>query len=139
MNKKIINELLLHGKKTKSEKIWLKSIKSLNKLDLKNPKKLINRSIINVSPLLNIKQLKNKKKRSQLKEFPYIIRSKNRVSATWKFFLNFSKKKTEKNFSNVLVSELLATANNSGIKKKKKKSLYEYAFLKKKYFFFRWF
>ena len=42
MNKKIINQLLLNGKTTISEKIWLKGIKFFQKLILKNPKKLIN-------------------------------------------------------------------------------------------------
>ena len=69
--------MLKHGKKTTSEKIWFKSVKVLNKLNIKNHKKLINRSIINVAPLLKIKQLRNKKRRSQLKEFPYIVQNKN--------------------------------------------------------------
>jgi len=139
MNKKIINELLIHGKKTTSEKVWLKSIKYLNKLNIKNPKKLISRSIINVAPLFKIKQLKNKKRRLQLKEFPYIVRDKNRISSALKFISISSEKKIEAKIHKLLVTELLRVANNSGISINKKKNLYDYAFLKKKYFFFRWF
>lgn len=38
-----------------------------------------------------------------------------------------------------LVTELVTVANKSGVNVTKKKSLYEYAFLKKKYFYYRWF
>jgi hypothetical protein len=37
------------------------------------------------------------------------------------------------------VTDLITVANRSGVSINKKKSLYEYAFLKKKYFYYRWF
>ena len=39
----------------------------------------------------------------------------------------------------MLMTELLAVANNSGKYTNKKRDLYEYAYLKKKYFYYRWF
>ena len=36
-----------------------------------------------------------------------------------------------------LVNELVTVANKSGIGVSKKKSVYEYAFIKKKYFYYR--
>lgn len=36
-----------------------------------------------------------------------------------------------------LVNELVTVANKSGVSINKRKSLYEYAFLKKKYFYYR--
>jgi len=62
MNKKIINQLLLNGKTSTSEKIWLKSVKFFDKSFLKNHKKLINRALVNVTLLLKMKQLKQGKK-----------------------------------------------------------------------------
>ena len=139
MNKKIINQLLLNGKITISEKIWLRSIKFFYKSFVKNHKKVINQVIIKITPLLKVKQLKQKRKRSQLKEFPYIVNKKNRISLALKFFLNKTKTKNEIKTHKKLVTELLAVANNSGLSINKKKSLYEYAFIKKKYFYYRWF
>ena len=139
MNKKIINQLLLNGKITISEKIWLKSVKFFYKSFVKNHKKVINQVIIKITPLLKVKQLKQKRKRSQLKEFPYIVNKKNRISLALKFFLNKTKTKNEIKTHKKLVAELLAVANNSGLSINKKKSLYEYAFIKKKYFYYRWF
>jgi ribosomal protein S7 len=64
MNKKIITQLLSKGKMTISEKIWLSSIKTYYKSFTKNQKKLINKALVNVAPLLKTKQLKQKKKKN---------------------------------------------------------------------------
>jgi ribosomal protein S7 len=67
MNKKIITQLLSKGKMTISEKIWLSSIKTYYKSFTKNQKKLINKALVNVAPLLKTKQLKQKKKKMSFK------------------------------------------------------------------------
>lgn len=87
--------------------------------------------------MLKVKQLKQKRNRSQLKEFPYIVNNKIRISLALKFFLNKTRNKNETKTHKKLVTELLAVANNSSVNINKKKSLYEYAFIKKKYFFYR--
>jgi len=139
MNKKIINQLLLDGKSATSEKIWLKSIKFFDKSFVRDYKKLINKALTNTTPLLKVKQLKQKKRRSQLKEFPYIVKDTNRISLALKFFLSKTKNKNEIKMYRKLVNELVAAANNSGVSTNKRKSLYEYAYLKKKFFYYRWF
>ena len=131
--------MLLDGKSTVSEKIWLKSLKLFYKSFAKSHKKAINRALINVTPLLKVKQLKQKKKRAQLKEFPYIVNNKSRITLALKFFLTKTRNKKETKMYEKLVTELITVANRSGVSVNKKKSLYEYAFLKKKYFYYRWF
>ena len=137
MKKKIINQLLLNGKVTISEKIWLKSIKIFYKSLTKNPKKLINRAIINITPLLKVKKVNKQTKRSQPKEFPYVVDNKNRNSLGLKFFLNKTKNKKEIKTQKKIISELLTIASGSSLIVNKKKNLYEYAFIKKKYFYYR--
>lgn len=139
MDKKIIRQMLIDGKSAVSEKIWLKSLKLFYKSFLKNHKKAINRALINITPLLKVKQLKQKRKRAQLKEFPYIVNNKNRISLALKFFLAKTRGKKETKMYQKLVNELVTVTNKSGINISKRKSLYEYAFLKKKYFYYRWF
>jgi len=131
MNKKIINQLLLNGKSSASEKIWLKSVKFFDKSFIKDHKKVLNRGLVNVTPLLKVKQLKQKKKRLQIKEFPFITNKKNRISSALKFFLNKTKNKKEIKMYKILVTELLAIANNSTKFSNEKQDLYKYAYLKK--------
>ena len=49
-----------------------------------------------------------------------------------KFFLNKTKNKHETKTYKKFITELLATANNSGTNINRKKNLYEFAFVKKK-------
>ena len=139
MNKKIINQLLLKGKITISEKIWLKTLKGFYKSFTKNHKKVISKALINIAPFLKTKQLRQKKRRLSIKEFPYVIKNKNRIALALKFFLNKTKKKTEIKIHKKLINELIAAAKNIGTNIQKKKNIYEYAFIKKKYFYYRWF
>ena len=139
MNKKIINQLLLKGKITISEKIWLKTLKGFYKSFTKNHRKVISKALINIAPFLKTKQLRQKKRRLSIKEFPYVIKNKNRIALALKFFLNKTKKKTETKIHKKLIDELVAAAKNIGTNINRKKNLYEYAFVKKKYFYYRWF
>lgn len=84
-----------------------------------------------------MKQLNQKKRRSQAKEFPYIVKSGNRIPLALKFFLNKTKGKNEIEMHKKLITELIAMANNLGANITNKKNSYEYAFIKKKYFYYR--
>lgn len=139
MDKKMINQLLIDGKSTVSEKIWLKTLKLFDKSFVRNNKKAVNRAIVNLTPLLKVKQLKQKRRQTQLKEFPYIVKDESRIPLALKFFLTKTKNKKETKMYERLVTELVTVASKSGVNVTKKKSLYEYAFLKKKYFYYRWF
>lgn len=130
---------MFNGKKTLSEKIWLKTVKRFNKSLDKDHTKLINRALVNIAFLLKIKELKQKKRRAQVKEFPYIVPNKNRISLALKFFLSKKKNKNEVQIYKRLVTDLLAVANKSVTSTNKRKQVYEYAYLKKKYFYYRWF
>jgi ribosomal protein S7 len=56
-----------------------------------------------------------------------------------KFFLTRKNNKDEKKMHKKLIDELLFATKNTGASINKKKNLYEYAFVKKKYFYYRWF
>lgn len=139
MNKKIVNQLLVKGKSAISEKIWLKTLKLFFKSFVKNHKKVINRALINVAPFVKVKQLQKKKRQLQLKEFPYIVNNRKRITSALKFFLNKTKDKSEIKTCKKLFTNLLTVTNKSGIIINRKKNLYEHAFIKKKYFYYRWF
>ena len=85
---------------------------------------------------MKVKQLQQKRKRSQIKEFPYITTYKTRIALALKFFLIKNQKVKIKTYKRIF-TELLNASKNNGNFITKKKSLYEYAFLKKKYFYYR--
>jgi ribosomal protein S7 len=95
---KIFNHLMVNGNKETCEKTFLKSSKSLQKSLLKNYQELIKIGIINSSPTVNVKQVKLKKgKKKNIKEYPFVLDSENRISLAIKFILETVKKKKKIN------------------------------------------
>ena len=136
LKNKIFNKMLKNGVKTHPEKILKNSIKKIQKKNKKNYLEVLKKSLINASPILSIKQIKRRKK--QVKEFPYILKKKLRLFFGLKFILSSLNNK-KNSFYNEFSEEILSTAQFKGNAIKLKKELYEKSFQKKKYANFRWF
>jgi ribosomal protein S7 len=139
---KIFNHLMVNGNKETCEKTFLKSSKSLQKSLLKNYQELIKIGIINSSPTVNVKQVKLKKgKKKNIKEYPFVLDSENRISLAIKFILETVKKKENKPFYlyTNLKHEIVANSKNASNAIKKKDDLQKHTLLKKRYAFYRWF
>lgn len=127
-----------NGAKLLSEKIFLKSIKKLQKMYHKNHSKLLIFVVVFLAPLVKIKRTKNKKNKI-LKEFPYILNEKSRLRLSIKEIFNVLKAKKGTLFYKKFAKEIFyISENNSHILKSKKVSQ-ENIILKKKYSFYRWF
>lgn len=138
IKKKILTKLINNGIKSSSEKILRKTIKTLQKNSKKNHKEILKKAMINSSPIVKVKQIKRRRK--QIKEFPYIISKNLRLSFGLKsMFKVINSKKKMNYFYKELVEELLLTATNKSISTKVKKDIHEHAFKTKKYANFRWF
>jgi ribosomal protein S7 len=131
---KLYNYLLLKGNKNKCEKIVLKSSKLIQKFSNKNHKDLIKIAIINNSPVMQIKQIKRKRKK--LKEFPLILSKKIRIFLAIKLILKISNKTTR--FSNILKKEILLSAAYQSNNVKTTTTTQEQALKLKKYAHYRW-
>ena len=139
---KIFNHLMINGNKETCEKTFLKSSKILQKSLLKNYQELIKIGIVNTSPTINVKQVKLKKgKKKNIKEYPFVLDSENRISIAIKFILETVKKKENKPFYlyTNLKQEIIANSQNDSNAIKKKNDLQKNTLLKKRYVFYRWF
>ena len=138
IKKKILTSLINNGNKYNSEKIFKKSIKLLQKSLKKNSKDIFKKSILNSSPIIKVKQIKRKRK--QIKEFPFIVKKSSRVSLGLKSMINTVKLKKKKHFFyKELIAELLLTTEQKSTTAKIKRGNYENSFTTKKYANFRWF
>ena len=120
---KIINHIQINGKKNKSEKILLKSIKELQKSSLKQTKKIVQSTLILSSPIFkfNIRINQKNKKKKNFKIIPdFIVKKSKRVSFAIKSLL--SKKKEKQNYFKTLKQEIVITFKNKSntIESKKK-------------------
>jgi ribosomal protein S7 len=139
---KIFNHLMVNGNKETCEKLFLKSSKLLQKSLLKNYQKLIKIGIVNTSSIINMKQVRLKKgKKKNVKEYPFILNSNNRILLAIKFILETVRKKENKPFYlyTNLKHEIIASSQNNSKAKKKKDDLQKQTLLKKRYAYFRWF
>ena len=134
----ICNHIMVNGNKQTSEKLFLKSVKNVQKTENKKKlKDILKTSVINSSPVVFLKHIKRKRRRTV--EFPFLLVSKSRVSYGLKFILNNCRKSRTNSFYKKFNTELINSSKFSGLSLKKKNSLHQESFAKKKFANYRWF
>lgn len=135
---KILNQTTGNGNKFKSEKLFYKSLKKIQKeKNKKNFKELFKFAVINSSPTFYIKKIKRKRKNSI--EFPFMLSKSLRVSYGLKFILHYGNSFKNDSFYNRFSYELIDSCKKSSNSFKKKELLYKETFVKKKFSNYRWF
>lgn len=114
---KLINHLVSKGKKSKSEKIVLKSFKSLQLNSKKSSKKLFQLALIYNTPIFKINtitQKKRKKKKQKTKIIPaFILRKSSRISFAIKFITKTAKEKNQSLFQKLPEKIILSSQNKN--------------------------
>jgi ribosomal protein S7 len=116
---KIVNHIMIDGKKKTSEKLFLKSFKQLQTNSKKQTKKFFQLCLINATPIFKLHQSSNKKvkkKKRKIRIMPVFINSMfNRLSLGIKFIIkNIRKKKSNTYFYSKLTQEILLLSENKG-------------------------
>ena len=143
MNKKtlkhnLFNHIMVNGNKSVSERILLKSLKLIQKTQLKkNFEKIIHLSLINNAPTIYIKNIRRKRKRTIT--FPFLLKPQLRIFYGLKFLVHYSRKNNENSFYPNLKTELINSSKKTSLSFKHKLDLRKDAFLKKKFATYRWF
>ena len=136
LKSQIFSQIMINGSKRTSEKIFLKSLKQVQKVHYKkNFEDIIKFGVVNSSPIVYLKVIKRKRK--QTMEFPFLLKNRSRLSYGIKFILkNCNPKKTGK-FYKQLNLEFISLSK--GLGSEKKTQLHQQSFLKKKFANYRWF
>lgn len=125
------NHLMSKGNKSTCEKVIFKNIKLLQKTSKKNHTDLIKLAVINSSPVIQLRQIR-KKKRKSIKEFPYVLKKQNRISLGVKMIV-------KNNETTSFYEEILLFSKKRSEALKIKETKQELALTTKKNIFFRWF
>ena len=131
---KIINFLMLKGNKTTCEKLFFKTIKTIQKLSVKNHNKLMKSVIINTSPIIKIKQI-----RQRSNEFPYIVFKKTRIFLALNFIIKNTNNLSGDSFYIKFNGEIIKSSKNVSNSVAQKNFFIQQAFLVRKYAHYRWF
>ena len=135
---KILNHLLLDGKKKTSEKILLQSFKELQKFSVKQPKELVQLAVVCCTSVFKIhKQVRKNRKNKHVREIPTIIISKKaRISLAIKFILRGLIHKNLSCFYAKFYTEILSTVDNEGSAVQIKNEIQKQLLIKKHFFFY---
>ena len=140
---KIINHLMLSGKKETGKKILLKSLKEIQKDSKKQSQELIKLGIMYSTPTFKLHKITNnkqKKRNKKIRVIPAFISDKNaRISLGIKFVLASLKKKKSNNCHIKLKNELISNALYKGSAIQTKNELQKQVLVNKHYFsYYRW-
>ena len=138
LKQNIFNRIMVNGNKRISEKIFFKTLKTIQKTESKKDfESILKFSLINSAPLIYVKNIKRRRKRTI--EFPFLLNSKLKVSYAIKFLVSNSLKKKTGPFFKSLNSELINSSKKTGMSYKQKIDLHKDGFSKRKFSNFRLF
>lgn len=138
---KLINHLIVNGKKNKSEKIVWKSIKTLQTISKKSSKKLLQLALVYNIPIFKINTITQKKKKKQKsKIIPAFISNKtSRISFAIKFITTTSKKIKNQTLLKKFPEEILLSLKSNSNAIEMKKQVQKQALLNRHLFkYYRW-
>ena len=142
LRSKIINTLMINGKKKTGEKILLNSIKNLQRSTSKNSKSLVQVAIVNSTPTFKLnEQVIKKGKRKATKITPsFITKDSLRIMTTLKLLkTTVNKNKGASTFHNLVAKEIVASAFLKSQTVSKKNDLQKQVLMNKRYLSkFRW-
>lgn len=102
---KIVNCLMLNGKKSLAEKIFYKIFNLLQKVSLKNSKIILKFALLNVSPIMTVFKKKNKKR--IVREIPFLLKPTFRIMLAVKNIINMVKKQSYNIFPEHFKNEII--------------------------------
>ena len=140
----IYNLIMKNGKKQTSEKLFLKSLKLIQKHSkFENSTEILKVSIVNNAPLTKIKTvMRNKKRRNKHNiTFPYLLTFNQKILVSIKnLILDSRKNKNSKFFFENFTNEIITnTCNKQSKAIEKIANQHNEAFFKKKFANYRWF
>lgn len=134
LQNKILNNLMLHGNKSLSEKIIKKTIKSCQKISKKNHKKIFKKVIFSLISPVKLCKL-NQKTKKKIIQFIYINNKKIRISLAIKKLFKSRINFIEQN----LIYEMFEIVNKNSNILKENQLEQKNSVLFKKSAYFRWF
>ncbi len=132
---RIINKILLRGKKGKAEDIVYGSLKILGERTKENPLEILDQCMNNVKPLLEVKP---RRVGGATYQVPIEVSSERASTLAIRWLVGFARNRKEKTMKERLASEILDGASNTGNSVKKKEDLHKMADANKAFAHYRW-
>lgn len=133
--RKVINHLMISGKKEKAEKIFLDSLNFIKLKEKKQPILVLFYALYNCKPIIEIRSVRRGGASYQI---PVPLKEKRSISLGIKTLLETAKKKGG-SLSYNLAQTIIDASKNSGDSVKKRESIHTTALKNRSFTHFRWF
>ena len=132
---KLINAVMLDGKKTKAEKIAYKALDALSEKTNQHPMEAFKKAMTNVRPLLEVRP---RRVGGATYQIPFEVEERRSVQLAIRWILKASRSKRGRPMADRLALELIDAYNGTGSAVKKREDVHKMADAGKAYAHFRW-
>ncbi|NIM03121.1 30S ribosomal protein S7 [bacterium] len=132
---KLINRIMLKGKRRVAEQIVYQALESAGKKLNLPPMDAFNKALGNVKPVLEVKA---RRVGGATYQVPVEVRSERSVDLAMRWIIQFARLRKGKRMSERLAEELVAAANSEGLAVKKKEDLHKMAEANRAFAHYRW-
>ncbi|UKN03186.1 30S ribosomal protein S7 [Paracrocinitomix mangrovi] len=132
---KFVNNLMLHGKKSVSYKIFYDAIEIVqDKVQDENPLDVFKKALSNVTPGVEVR---SRRVGGATFQIPTPVRDSRKQSLAMKWLIGYSRKRNEKTMAQKLAAEIIAASKEEGAAFKKKEDMHRMAEANKAFSHFR--
>ena len=132
---KLINAVMLDGKKGTAEKIIYDAFDMIKEKTGKNPVEVFDAAMENIMPLLEVKSRRVGGSNYQV---PMEVRPERRQTLGLRWLVNYAKNRSGRGMANKLANEIMDAANGVGGAVKKREDTHKMAEANKAFAHYRW-
>ena len=132
---KLINNVMLDGKKGVAQKIVYKAFDIVREKTGKEPLEVFEQALYNIMPVLEVKA---RRVGGATYQVPVEVRPERRQALGLRWLTNYSRQRSERTMSARLAAQILDAANNTGNALKKKEDTHKMAEANKAFAHYRW-
>ena len=132
---KLINSIMLDGKKTVAEKIIYDAIDKIKSKSKDEPITIFNEAINNIRPTVEVR---SRRVGGATYQVPVEVKSKRSQALALRWLIDASRKRKDKNMSDKIFNEIYDAYQNKGSAIKKKEDTHKMAESNKAFAHFRW-
>ena len=132
---KLINSIMLDGKKTVAEKIVYEAIDKIKSKSKEEPITIFNDAINNIRPSVEVR---SRRVGGATYQVPVEVKAKRSQALALRWLIDASRKRKDKNMSDRIFNEIYDAYQNRGSAIKKKEDTHKMAESNKAFAHFRW-
>ena len=132
---KLINSIMLDGKKTVAEKIVYEAIDKIKSKSKEEPITIFNNAINNIRPSVEVR---SRRVGGATYQVPVEVKAKRSQALALRWLIDASRKRKDKNMSDRIFNEIYDAYQNRGSAIKKKEDTHKIAESNKAFAHFRW-